>query len=370
MTGWSRAPLRRPPAARWLVPILAVLFAAVAVGFAPGLWWENAVLLVPVCLFIAWVRWPVLMPVLGTLTPATVILVCIGNWLEPSLFLVSLLALVATAWEDRRWLAWTIAALCVLTPVLAAALAPAADIMWPVWVLGIGFPTVIGLVIRRLEQVSAELARARRELADRAVIDERQRIGREVHDLVGHGLAAVLLHVTGARHVLRRDPDAADEALRTAEDVGRQSIRELRRTVDLLRDSPAEDAPPTTLHRIRHLVALYEAAGLRLEFSAEGDLDAATPPQALAAYRIAQQAIANAAQHSRQRSTRVRLHVLDDLVTLNVDSVGNPVTDIGSGHGLASMRERARVAGGLVRSGPTVRGWEVHCELPVRGVAQ
>ena len=67
------------------------------------------------------------------------------------------------------------------------------------------------------------------------MLEERRRIARDVHDSVGHGLAAVLLHVTGARHVLRRDVDAADEALAEAERVGRRSMQELRETLGLLR---------------------------------------------------------------------------------------------------------------------------------------
>lgn len=373
-----RSVLDQPRAARWLVPILAALFAAVAVIFTPGTWWESALVIAVVVLFAAWVRWPAVMPVLGLFAPAAVFTACIGGDLEPSLFLTSLLALVAAAWEDRRWLAWTIVALCILTPVAAALAAPHERIGWPVWVLGIGFPAVIGIIIRRLERVSAELARARQELAERAVIEERRRIGRDVHDLVGHGLAAVMLQVTGARHVLRRDPDAADEALRVAEEVGRESMQELRRTVELLRSETAPtDAPPASLRQIRQLARTYAAGGLRVEFIESGDLDAVAPSQALAAYRIAQQALANAALHAADAQTMVRLDVTPDAIALLVESLGAATAEGAGaddgwpariGHGLTSMRERARVAGGEFWAGPSGSGWSVRCELPATPV--
>lgn len=368
---WERPPSATPApvAARRLVPVAALFFAVVAVAVDPGQWWETGLLAVPVILFTLWVRWPAVLPVLGIVGPVAVALACSSGRLEASLFLVSLLAFVAAAWEERRWVALTVVALCLLTPIAAAVLAPVEeDIMWPVWLLGIGFPAMIGVMVRRLEGLTAELASARRELAERAVIDERQRIGRDVHDLVGHGLAAVMLHVTGARHVLRRDPAAADDALRTAEAVGRQSMNELRRTVELLRsNTTAVPEPPASLRQIRELVRTYSAGGLHLDYTEIGDLEAPSPAAALAAYRIVQQALANAAQHAAADETAVRLEVVADALILDIDSVGATRTapPPGSGHGVASMRERARVAGGELRAGPTAAGWSVHCRLPI-----
>ena len=107
------------------------------------------------------------------------------------------------------------------------------------------FPWVIGRAVARQLQLAAQLDATRRELAEQALLAERRRIARDVHDLLGHGLAAVMLQVTSARHVLRRDPAAAEEALRSAEDLGRRSMQELRRTVALLRsDEDRAVAPP------------------------------------------------------------------------------------------------------------------------------
>ncbi|MPV36290.1 sensor histidine kinase [Georgenia subflava] len=380
MLGTVRSALREPLAGRRLItPLAALFFLAAAVD--TGRWWELALLAVPVALFGIWYVRPRFLPVLAVVTPVTVCLALWDGGLEPGVFLVSLLALTVSAWADNRVFAAVVVVACLLTPVVVDVLSPEAHIVWGIWMLGIMFPAVLGLTVRRLEHVTAELARARHELAERAVVDERQRIGRDVHDLVGHGLAAVMLHITGARHVLRRDVDAADEALRTAEEAGRASMQELRRTVELLRrddettgaSAPGGADPPAPgLGQIPDLVATYRAAGLPVRLRSTGDLDIpdggldVPATVGLTAYRIAQQALANAAQHAPEAATTVTVEVTGTAVRLGFDTVGPTRAGVpGHGHGLVSMRERARVAGGALSAGPTATGWSVRCTLPL-----
>jgi signal transduction histidine kinase len=114
-----------------------------------------------------------------------------------------------------------------------------------IWVVAVVFIWVVGRAVARQERLVGELEDTRGQLAQQALLSERRRVARDVHDFVGHGLAAVMLQVTSARHVLRRDPDAAEEALRSAEEVGRHSMQELRRTVTLLRsEDEAAGVPP------------------------------------------------------------------------------------------------------------------------------
>jgi signal transduction histidine kinase len=370
MLGPVRAALREPLAGRRLVtPLAALFFLAALVDRGQG--WEVALLAVPVVLFAIWSVRPRFMPVLAVVTPVAVAAALWNSAHEPGVFLLSLLSLTVAAWEPNRVFAAVIVVACVLTPVAVDVLSPDAHVAWGIWSLGILFPAVLGLTIRRLEQVTAELARARQELAERAVIDERQRIGREVHDLVGHGLAAVMLHITGARHVLRRDVDAADEALRTAEEVGRASMQELRRTVELLRrEEDATDAPAPGLAQVSDLVTTYRSAGLPVRLEADGDL---TVPATvgLTAYRIAQQALANAAEHAPHAQTTVSVDVTGTAVRLAVDSDGvTPRDSTARGHGLISMQERARVAGGRLVAGQAATGWTVRCVLPLDPAAE
>ncbi len=157
----------------------------------------------------------------------------------------------------------------------------------------------------RQGQLSAQLEATRRELDKQAMLEERRRIAREVHDFVGHGLAAVMLQVTSARHVLRRDPAAAEEALRSAEDVGRRSMQELRRTVALLRsEDEARVLPPLpAASEIPALVEDARAGGLPVELRMRGDLSTLAPSVGVTVYRIAQEALANAARHAPRART-------------------------------------------------------------------
>ncbi len=367
MAGGGSSAAPGPLAARRLVPPLAAFFAVAALVDRPEPW-RAAVLLVPPVLFGWWYVRPAVMPVLALAVPVSVGVAVWDGGMEPSLFIVSLLTLTAAAWEHRRPLAAAIVVVGLLTPVVPAVLSQRADITWPLWDLGILFPTVLGLSIRRLEQLTGELTAARQELAERAVLDERRRIGRDVHDLVGHGLAAVVLQVTSARHVLRRDLDAADEALCAAEDAGRRSLQEVRRTVDLWAAAQDPDGSPTaTLTQMNGLLDTYRAAGLRVDFHASGDWARVPQGSAVSVYRIAQQALANAAQHAPAARTVVHLQVGANEVSLTVDSIGVCARRHGgrSGQGLASMRERARLAGGQLQAGPVENGWTVRCVLPL-----
>jgi signal transduction histidine kinase len=205
------------------------------------------------------------------------------------------------------------------------------------------------------------------------VLTERRRIARDVHDFVGHGLAAVMLQITSARHVLRRDPAAAEEALESAEEVGRRSMQELRRTVALLRsDDEAAVAPPLpSTSEIPALVDHARAGGLAVELSTRGDLSLITPSVGVALYRISQEALANAAQHAPRARTDLGIEVAEGRACLVAETTG-PTTTAPSResrrarYGLVGMRERATALGGDFSAGPTPEGWRVRCRLPLR----
>jgi signal transduction histidine kinase len=207
--------------------------------------------------------------------------------------------------------------------------------------------------------------------------EERRRIARDVHDLVGHGLAAVMLQVTSARHVLRRDPAAAEEALLSAEEVGRASMRELRRTVALLRsdDEPAVLPPVPTAGEIPALVDNARAGGLAVELRMRGDPAAITPSVGLALYRISQEALANATRHAPQARTVLALELTDGHASLVAETTGPLVAQPDDEpqrrrYGLVGMRERATALGGEFSAGPTAGGWRVSCRVPLQGAPE
>ena len=245
------------------------------------------------------------------------------------------------------------------------------EIATGIWVVAIVFTWVLGRAVARQERLVLELEGTRRQLAEHAVLAERRRIARDVHDFVGHGLAAMMLQVTSARHVLRRDPDAAEEALRSAEEVGRRSMRELRRTVTLLRseDEAGVAAPVPTAREIPALVDEARLGGLAVELHTRGDLTRISPSVGLALYRIAQEALANAARHAPQARTTLGLELENGRVALLAESTGpvvaEPVLERDRRHyGLIGMEERATALGGEFSAGPTRDGWLVRCELP------
>jgi signal transduction histidine kinase len=234
----------------------------------------------------------------------------------------------------------------------------------------------------RQAQLAAALQATRRELAERAMLEERRRIARDVHDFVGHGLAAVMLQVTSARHVLRRDPAAAEEALLSAEEVGRRSMQELRRTVALLRsdDEPGVLSPVPSAVEIPALVDSARAGGLAVELRVSGALSEIPPSVGVAVYRIVQEVLAtrsggvgDAARHAPRARTLLELNLSDGHVSLVAETVGPVVAAPANEpqrrrYGLIGMRERATALGGEFAAGPTSDGWRVSCQLSLEAV--
>jgi signal transduction histidine kinase len=291
--------------------------------------------------------------------------------LEPLLFEACLLALVIGLTASSRAAAVGFLLLTLLAPIAAAMIQDPSEISVGIWLLATVFSWFFGRIARRQDQLLRQLEATRRELAQQALLVERRRIARDVHDFVGHGLAAVMLQLTSARHVLHRDPAAAEEAMRSAEDVGRRSMRELRRTVGLLR-SDDETAPPPlpSPSEIPTLVAEARAGGLAVELRMHGDQPAVEPAVGVALYRIAQEALANAARHAPRARTVLELEIGDGRASLVAETTG-PTGSVTAAdaerprYGLTGMRERATALGGDLTAGPTPDGWLMTCTLPL-----
>ena len=288
------------------------------------------------------------------------------------MFNACLLSFAAGRWSRSLTAAASIGALAAASAVLVALVQDPAEVAVAIWVVAIVFTWVLGHAVARQERLVVQLEGTRRELADQMLLAERRQIARDVHDFVGHGLAAVMLQITSARHVLRRDPEAAEEALRSAEEVGRRSMQELRRTVAVLRsdDDAGIAAPVPTVSEIPALVDHARAGGLAVELQTRGDLSRIPPGVGVAVYRIAQEALANAARHAPRARTVVGLELVDGRVALVAETSGPLAARSASDrdrprYGLIGMRERATALGGHFAAGPTPHGWRVRCELPV-----
>jgi len=357
---------------RRAVPVVAMAVWVVAVATDASSAAGAAVALVPVA-GLAWWAWTTQVPVaaLAGLVLVPVVVAQHGGALEPTLFEVSLFAFVAARWSASVAGAVALGLLATACPLVIAALQDPSQVASGIWMLGIVFPWVIGYGVARQAELALQLEASRRELAQQALLAERRRIARDVHDFVGHGLAGVMLQITSARHVLRRDPDAAEEALRSAEQVGRLSMRELRRTVALLRSDDDQAAPPPlpSALEVAELVDQARTAGLAVELQLKGDLRPIDPGVGVALYRIAQEALANAAKHAPHARTVLRIDASADDVRFVADTTGEmgPATDAEPGrprYGVIGMRERAAALGGDLSAGPAAGGWRVTCRLP------
>ncbi|PZG16935.1 sensor histidine kinase [Micromonospora craterilacus] len=210
-----------------------------------------------------------------------------------------------------------------------------------------------------------------RALAEQAVADERRRIARELHDVVAHHVSVMGVLATGVRRVLRRDPDAADEAIGTIEETSRATLRELRRLLDVLRteaEPAAELAPQPGIAGIEALTEQVREAGLPVTLTVAGTPGALEEGEALTVYRIVQEALTNALKHAGAATAQVRVSFAADAVEVEVTDTGRgPTPDTHRiGHGLVGMRERVGLYGGVLRTGPRPGGgYRVYARIPV-----
>jgi signal transduction histidine kinase len=361
-----------PEELRRFVPVFALVVAVLAAVTDASSAADLVFVAIPVVAFAAWAYVPgVPLTVVSVAVLAPVVVAQRSGQLEPLMFEASLLAFVVGHWSRSVERAVLLGLLTAAAPVLAALIQDPAEIAVGIWILGIVFPWIVARALVRQEQLALELEGTRRELARQAVLAERREIARDVHDFVGHGLAAVMLQVTSARHVLRRDIEAAEDALRSAEEVGRRSMRELRRTVALLRHDDETGVPPPVplATEIPGLVDQARTAGLDVELRMRGDVERIPPGIGVAVYRIAQEALANAARHAPRAQTVLRLELTDGRVVLVAETSGPIEESAGeperARYGLVGMRERATALGGEFDAGPTAAGWRVACRLPL-----
>lgn len=216
--------------------------------------------------------------------------------------------------------------------------------------------------------------RTEREIAQRdAAAAERAHIARELHDIVAHSVSVMVIQIGAARMRLRSDPAGAEGALLNAEDVGRQTLDDMRRLLGVLRtDATADPAadqrpqpPQPGLAQLEGMVAPVRATGPVVEVAVHGDAVPLPPALDVTAYRIVQEALTNTLKHSGATLVTVRLAYEPAALVIDVRDNGTPSATAGGGHGLVGLRERASLFDGRVSAGPADGGgWLVHAELP------
>ena len=310
-------------------------------------------------------------PWLKALTVLAAVAILLARPVVPDFAPVVLVVLAAeTAAIARPAVAFAVAAASVAT--LSVAAARVGLVGFPVYVAAVLLGLAAGFMLRwYVRALDAERA-ARDAVRDQAVLAERQRIAREVHDVVAHSLSITLLHLTGTRHALQQDRDVEEalEGLAEAERVGRTAMADIRRTVGVLAEASAGTRPLPGARDIPALVERTRAAGLAVRYEQEGDLAAVPDLAGLGLYRIAQESLANIAKHGGGAPARMRLDVGPAearLVVRNrLPAGGVPGT---GGSGLKGMSARAGQLGAELTAGPEGADWVVAVGVPAGGTA-
>jgi signal transduction histidine kinase len=227
--------------------------------------------------------------------------------------------------------------------------------------------------LAELEERAARLAREREEKADRAVIEERARIARELHDVIAHNVSVMVVQAAAGEDVFDEDPGQARESLAAVASTGRAALTELRRLLGVIRaeddrDDPAY-APQPGLERIDELVGQVRETGLPVELSVLGEPRTLPDGVGLCAYRIVQEALTNTLKHAHASTAQVQLRYVADALELQVLDDGRGTTSLNGetdGQGLIGMRERVALFGGELTAGRrSGRGYEVRARLPL-----
>lgn len=386
---------RVTPLRRWLDACLAVALLAVGESQIWGAWNDGgvgslphghrlarAVLLVGFVAPLAWRRRHPLASVAMTCAAIVVQLAVVTAYVP---FLTGLLPMAignyTAAAYALRWRGVGFIAAFAAEAVIYARIPEertGGEVLFAIFVL-LGTWAAGDVVRNRLARAEQSVQEARltavemEAAAAQALVEERARIARELHDMIAHSVSVMGVQAGAARTLIESDPDAARDALHAVEATARTSVAELQRLLAVLRDrdSPVDDrAPQPGLDQLPALAERMHAAGLSVQLTLKVR-DPVPGGVGLAVYRIVQEALTNTLKHSNnaaratvtveQCSAQLRIEVRDTGSAPSLPTTGNP-----GGHGLVGMQERAALYGGTMHAGPAPDGgFVVHACLPL-----
>lgn len=255
----------------------------------------------------------------------------------------------------------------------------AITVMAVVYVLVAAVCWVLGEFVGARRAYNAEVERRLRHLEFEqdqqsriAVAEERNRIARELHDVLAHSVSVMITQADGATFALHGKPEMAEKALRAIGETGRDALSELRGLLEVLRnpDEGGGRTPQPTAAGLRELADRVRGLGLPVELRLDGDFEVLPTGIGLAVYRIAQESLTNVLKHGG-RDVRAAVHAANDGERIEIEVLDDgarrePTTLVSGGNGLIGMRERATVYGGELHAGPrTEGGWRVRAVLPL-----
>lgn len=349
---------QRDQLSSWQFPlILALLAAPIVVELRAGEWWPAWLRIGPHALaFLVFALNPV--PATSTVDSAVIVLA---------------LVIADFAARDGARAGFVVAALAILgVPWLTPSNDPTSLILS---LLAVGLGLEAGFMVRWGARAVFTERQARAEAYERATLAERDRIAREIHDLVAHSLSVTMLQMTAARRILDDLPNPSDDvneavgALTDAERIGRQAMADIRQTVSGMADASTRRPLPTA-DDLPVLVGEFRAAGQAVDLAVSGDLSRLSAPVGLGLYRVAQESLANVAKHATDSPAEVELEVTARQARLTVRNPVNgvrPAADTGAapGRGLAGMRARIEQLGGRLTAGRGGEAWIVQAIVPM-----
>jgi signal transduction histidine kinase len=350
--------------------------ASVAIGIAaavhrglfaaPG--WQWAALALAVGPFVVDARWPLTRrrwPGLAGLAVPVSGIAALLVAAPPGPDVTSLLLLVVAARVGGLTSLW------VSVPVVVATLAgllllgrARPGVGSEAMLFGVAFAWSAGVAMRMRADLVGRLLRAQTALAAAAAAEERQRMARDIHDVIAHTMSVTMLQLAGARLALAEgECDEAMDSLRRAESSGRAAMADIRQTIGLLREPGSAGLPASV--DLADLVSSFVDAGLKVDYRVGGDPTEMPVPVADAVFGIVREALSNAARYAVDGAARVEVSVTAGDTVLSVSNAYGGAS-IGHGHGVAGMRHRARLVGATLTAGPAGDRWLVSATFPGR----
>lgn len=231
------------------------------------------------------------------------------------------------------------------------------------WLIAAG---AAGEALRQAERRADEAERTREETARRRAEEERLHIARELHDSLTHQISIIKVQAEAAVHVARKRGEQVPDALLAIQQAGREATRELRATLEALRDD--NTAPPRGLDHVADLVEQARTTGLDATLTIEGQRHDVPATVDRTVYRIVQESLTNIARHAAAATASVRIDYRPDTLAIRIDDDGKATPGAAPvpGVGLLGMRERVTALGGHLHAAPRSNGgFAVHAELPV-----
>jgi signal transduction histidine kinase len=225
--------------------------------------------------------------------------------------------------------------------------------------------------LREVEGRAEEAERTRDEMPRRRAVEERLRIARELHDIIGHSLGTIAVQAGVGRHLMETDPDKGADALESIARISRDSLDEVRSVVAALRDDEPPYHPAPGLADLPDLVETVRGTGLTVALRLPEDIEAVPRQTGAAVYRITREALTNVLRHAGAAHASVQVEHHDGRVEVAIRDDGAGAgdgrgPDSGTGHGITGMRERAEALGGSLSAGPSSDGgFVVTASLPV-----